>query len=66
MRQRHESLYLGQNSQQEPAVGDHLSNPPAVAGDDGHDVRDEMGNSAERQDERTSKDASETTKVARA
>lgn len=44
---RHKSLNLGQNSQQEPGVGDHLSNPSCVAGDDGHNVWDEMCNSAE-------------------
>lgn len=45
---RHWSPYLGQNSQQEPDVGHHLSDPTCVAGDDGHNVRDEMCNSEEQ------------------
>lgn len=41
--------YLGQYSQEEPAVGDHLFDLSLVTGDDGHDVGDEMSYSGEKE-----------------
>lgn len=46
-----ELRYLGQDSQQEPGVGDHLFDSARVSGHDGHDVRDEMSDSGERERE---------------
>lgn len=39
---------LCQHSQYESGVGDHLFDLILVAGDDGHDVRDEVSHSADR------------------
>lgn len=42
------SAYLGQNSQDEPGVCDHLLDLALVVGDDRHDVRDEVSHSGKK------------------
>lgn len=43
--------YLGQDSEQQPGVGDHLTDPAQISGDYWHDVWDEVSNSGEGGDE---------------
>lgn len=43
--------YLGQDSKQQPGVGDHLTDPTQISGDHWHDVWDEVRNSGEGGDE---------------